>query len=101
MGNTHRRPYLARRRKGGRLLASFLLQESLELSRDYGIKTIDFPAISTGAYGFPSERAAGIAVSDIKKFLQESELPETVFPVYSNTDTCRLLQNALQKAMEI
>jgi O-acetyl-ADP-ribose deacetylase len=82
------------------LLASCYTR-SLELARDYVIKTIAFPAISTGVYGFPSERAAGIAVSEIKKFLQENELPETVFLVCFNTETCRLLRKALHEAMEI
>jgi len=52
------------------LLAS-CYRKSLELARDYGVKTIAFPAISTGAYGFPSKRAAGIAVSEIKSFFRK------------------------------
>lgn len=82
------------------LLAS-CYKKCLELARDYGVKTIAFPAISTGAYGFPSERAAGIAVSEIKKFLQENELPETVFLVCFNTEKCEQFRKALQEAMEI
>lgn len=67
--------------KGEDNLLASCYRKSLELARDSGVKTIAFPAISTGAYGFPSERAAGIAVSGIMKFLQENELPLTVFLV--------------------
>lgn len=37
-------------------------RSSLRLARDHGLETIAFPAISTGIYGFPAERAASIAV---------------------------------------
>lgn len=76
------------------LLAS-CYRKSLEIANEYAIKTIAFPAISTGAYNFPSERAAGIAVSEIIKFLQENELPEKIFLVCFNKETCRHLQEAL------
>jgi len=37
-------------------------ENSLALARDHGVRTIAFPAISTGAYGFPAEAAARIAL---------------------------------------
>ena len=46
------------------LLAS-CYRESLKLASSVGAKTVAFPAISTGAYGFPMERAARIAVDEI------------------------------------
>lgn len=76
------------------LLAS-CYKKSLELAREYTIRTIAFPAISTGAYNFPSDRAAEIAVSEINNFLQENELPEKVFLVCFNKETYRHLQQAL------
>ncbi|MCC4769386.1 O-acetyl-ADP-ribose deacetylase [Methanosarcina sp. DH2] len=69
---------------------------SLELARRYNIKRIAFPAISTGAYGFPSERAAGIAVSQVREFLQNNKLPETVFLVCYNKDSCKSIKKALE-----
>ena len=39
---------------------------------DNGIRSIAFPSISTGAYGFPVELAAKIAVHTVNRFLQES-----------------------------
>jgi len=46
------------------LLAS-CYQTSLQLARENGLQSIAFPAISTGIYGFPAERAAGIAVGTV------------------------------------
>ncbi len=43
---------------------------SLKLAIDNGIKTIAFPAISTGVYRFPLERAVKIAVNEVKNFLR-------------------------------
>lgn len=82
------------------LLAS-CYRKSLEIANEYAVKTIAFPAISTGAYNFPSERAAGIAVSEIIKFLQENELPEKIFLVCFNKETCRHLQEALSGITKI
>ena len=50
------------------LLAS-CYRSSLALAAAYGIRTIAFPAISTGAYGFPLERAARIALTEIADHL--------------------------------
>ncbi len=46
------------------LLAS-CYRNSLALAREHDIETIAFPAISTGVYGFPMERAARIAISEV------------------------------------
>lgn len=55
---------------GGRgeddLLAS-AYRESLALAREHGLTTLAFPAISTGIYGFPADRAARIAVRTIRE----------------------------------
>lgn len=50
------------------LLAS-CYRQSLDLAVRHGVRTIAFPSISTGAYGFPMERAAGIAVREVRAFL--------------------------------
>ncbi|MBX9635059.1 MAG: O-acetyl-ADP-ribose deacetylase [Magnetospirillum sp.] len=50
------------------LLAS-CYRRSLELAVENGCTTVAFPAISTGIYGFPPERAAPIAVTEVAKFL--------------------------------
>ena len=45
---------------------------SMKLARDNGIRSIAFPSISTGAYGFPVELAANIAVHTVNRFLQDN-----------------------------
>lgn len=48
-------------------------QNALYLAMEHGIRTIAFPSIATGIYRFPVEKAARIAVSTVRKFLQEYE----------------------------
>ncbi len=45
-------------------------RNSLAIVRERGIRSVAFPSISTGAYGFPMDRAARIAVSEIRRFLE-------------------------------
>ena len=44
-------------------------RNSLSLAVESGVRTIAFPAISTGVYGFPLERATAIAVYEVRRFL--------------------------------
>ena len=53
-------------------------QNSMSLAVESGLKTIAFPAISTGAYGFPVHRAVKIAVTSVKKFLDSDARIEKV-----------------------
>ncbi len=48
-------------------------RNALELAKQNGVRTIAFPSISTGAYRFPLERAARIAVDTVKEFLASNE----------------------------
>ncbi|GIU75909.1 MAG: macro domain-containing protein [Bryobacteraceae bacterium] len=43
----------------------------LELAEKRGCRTISFPAISTGVYGYPPEPAARIALAEVRRFLEE------------------------------
>jgi O-acetyl-ADP-ribose deacetylase (regulator of RNase III) len=55
-------------------------RNSLKTVRDLGVKTIAFPSISTGAYGFPLERATEIALKESKKFLDtDKAITKVVF----------------------
>ena len=55
-------------------------RNSLALAVQNGIKTIAFPAISTGAYGFPLHRATKIAVNEVNNFLQSNDsLEQAIF----------------------
>ncbi|HUX95412.1 MAG TPA: O-acetyl-ADP-ribose deacetylase [Bacteroidales bacterium] len=53
-------------------------QSSLEIARDNKLKTIAFPGISTGVYGFPQELAAFIAVNETRRFLLKNKYPVNV-----------------------
>jgi len=60
-----------------RLLAS-AYRKSLERAAEKGASSVAFPAISTGIYGFPIERATRIAMEEIHRFLDVHAVPETV-----------------------
>jgi O-acetyl-ADP-ribose deacetylase (regulator of RNase III) len=76
------------------LLAS-CYRNSLTLAAQHNLHTIAFPAISTGAYGFPPERAAGIAVAEVKKFLgQDTPIEEVIFVCF-DPDTYKAYRAAL------
>ena len=53
-------------------------RNSLGLAVESGLKSIAFPAISTGVYGFPIERATEIAICEIKKFMESDSTLEKV-----------------------
>ncbi|RUM97302.1 O-acetyl-ADP-ribose deacetylase [Pseudaminobacter arsenicus] len=59
------------------LLAS-CYRRSLELAAENDCRTIAFPAISTGIYGYPKDAAAHIAVGAVSRFLEASDLPHQV-----------------------
>ena len=47
-------------------------RNSLAVAREHGIRTIAFPSISTGIYGYPVRNAAKVAVATVRRFLQEN-----------------------------
>src|SRR5882672_2735529 len=59
------------------LLAS-CYRRSLALALEHGVRTIAFPAISCGVYGYPMELAARIAVAECSKFADEHEAIERI-----------------------
>lgn len=69
----------------------------LELAEAHGCRSISFPSISTGAYRFPLERAAGIAINTIASFLETHKLPEKVLMVCHGERTLAAY-SAAQKA---
>lgn len=62
-------------------------RNSLALARDNNCKTVAFPAISTGIYGFPHRRAAEIALQETAAFLDVNALPETVMLICFDPQT--------------
>ncbi len=69
------------------LLAS-AYRRSLELARDNGLRTVAFPSISTGVYGYPIEEAADIAVGTVLEFMdmEPDALDEVRFVLFSDDD---------------
>lgn len=60
--------------------------DSLRLAEKHGIESISFPSISTGAYGYPLEEAAKVAVNAIVNFAREEALSikEIVFVLFND-----------------
>ncbi|MBP6349669.1 MAG: O-acetyl-ADP-ribose deacetylase [Candidatus Obscuribacter sp.] len=69
---------------------------SLELASDYELSTIAFPSISTGAYGYPVELAAKVALESISRFLQKQSTVQSVTMVLFDQQTLKAYQTALQ-----
>ena len=66
------------------LLAS-CYRESLNLSAEKHLRSIAFPAISTGIFGYPRREAAQIAVGEVSAFLEKSSpLSEVIFCVFDD-----------------
>jgi O-acetyl-ADP-ribose deacetylase len=65
---------------------------SLSVADDIGARSVAFPAISTGIYGFPPERAAGIAVSALRK--AQTNVERAILVAFDE-DTLRLYEGHL------
>ena len=65
-------------------------RNSLRIAAERGLKTIAFPAISTGVYRFPPERACRIAVDTVREFLADHPAIEKVSFVCFDTLTLEL-----------
>jgi O-acetyl-ADP-ribose deacetylase (regulator of RNase III) len=75
------------------LLAS-CYRRCLELAREHNASSIAFPAISTGIYGFPSDRAAGIAIQTVREHIERSEVEEVQFVCFGE-ETRRIYDELL------
>jgi O-acetyl-ADP-ribose deacetylase (regulator of RNase III) len=71
-------------------------RNSLALAVAHGLKTIAFPAISTGAYGFPLDRATRIAVAETRRFLEKDQTIEKVIFVCFGKAACDCYVKAVE-----
>ena len=70
-------------RRGEPELLASCYRKCLELAVERGARTVSFPAISTGAYGYPAEEAAQIAVREVTGFLEKNAaIDSVIFAVY-------------------
>jgi O-acetyl-ADP-ribose deacetylase len=67
----------------------------LSIAAERGFRTIAFPAISTGVYGFPRQEAAQIAVAEIRRQLAAERFPERIIIVCFDEDTAAAYDAAL------
>ncbi|HSR35919.1 MAG TPA: macro domain-containing protein, partial [Desulfurivibrionaceae bacterium] len=76
------------------LLAS-CYRNCFALARDHGLRTLAFPAISTGVYGYPKEEAARIAVREIRRAIAADPALQQVLLVCFNAATRAAYEAAL------
>lgn len=63
-------------------------ENSLALAKEHNLRTIAFPCISTGIYGYPQRPAAEVALSTVKKFLLENKdaMDRVIFCLFLKSD---------------
>ena len=83
-------------KKDAELLGSCYLN-SLRLAKEYGIRCIAFPAISTGIYGYPMEEAAKIAINTIKNFLENNDVEMHVKLVLYNEKAYKIHEKVMKE----
>jgi O-acetyl-ADP-ribose deacetylase len=60
---------------------------SMGLAKKHGLKSISFPAISTGVYGYPKEEACEVAVTAVLDFMRdENYIADVYFVIYDNSN---------------
>ena len=70
-------------------------RESLRLAEDAGLRSVAFPCISTGVYGYPKAEACEIAVSEVARWLEEHALPARVVFCCFDPEDARLYSRRL------
>lgn len=72
-------------------------RESLKIALQKGCKSVAFPSISTGAYGYPVEKASRVAIRAVANFLRETPEIEDVKFVLFDTQTFSVYKEALEE----
>lgn len=72
-------------------------QTSLKIAKEKKIKTLAFPCISTGVYGFPKNLAAMIAVTETERFLNKNDYPHKVIFVTYDDDSYITYREILER----
>ena len=69
-------------REPDNLLLASSYRNSLRLAAEHGLRSIAFPAISTGAFGYPPEQAASVVSDAIQSFLSQKTSVEQILLVF-------------------
>lgn len=74
-------------------------KNSLELARQHGLRTIAFPCISTGVFGYPKDEAASLAINTVSQYVKEypEAFTEIIFSVFDDRDE-NIYKNYLQNS---
>jgi O-acetyl-ADP-ribose deacetylase (regulator of RNase III) len=85
-------------RQGEDELLASCYRSCFALVEKHGIRTVAFPAISAGVYGFPMERAARIAVRETKDFLERNQSVEKVILICFDASALEICKTALRES---
>ena len=72
-------------------------RNSLRLAEEHDVRTVAFPAISCGVYGYPVDEAAEIAVREVTAFVSSSEVVQRVLLVCFGEDVCEAIERAQKR----
>ena len=75
-------------------------RNSLKLARDKGLESVSFPALSTGAFGYPEREAGKIALETILGFLQDNSQPKLIRLVLYGKSSFDLHKNLMSDIFE-
>ncbi|MEZ6073336.1 MAG: O-acetyl-ADP-ribose deacetylase [Pirellulales bacterium] len=76
-------------------------RSSLQLAAEHAVRTIAFPCISTGVYGYPQRQACQIAIDTVVAWLGGNALPEVVtFCCFGEPDTALYRQRLIELGVE-
>ncbi len=81
--------------RGEEALLASAYRSCLELAEQYDLRTVAFPAISTGVYGYPLEEATRVALRTILAWLGDHLLPEHVTCMCYNQRTLEMYESVL------
>ncbi|HLR34095.1 MAG TPA: O-acetyl-ADP-ribose deacetylase [Tissierellales bacterium] len=73
---------------------------SLELAKEYKLKTIAFPSISTGVYGYPIDEASDIAIKAVMDFIKKENFIEEVRFILFSDENYKIYEDKMRGIMD-
>ena len=81
-------------------LLTLCYRNSLALAAERNLETVAFPSVSTGAYGFPVDRAARIALNTVASYLSIASFPKTVIFICFSTNDFHTYTDSLKEVTD-